>query len=76
MADSTNSFWMPRINRTMCIGCGECVQACPTGALERVEEKASLVHESACIYCRVCEDICPEGAIELPFLIMGLTQSQ
>lgn len=61
---------MPQINQTICIGCSDCIANCPTGALGRHLDKASLLYPELCVYCTVCEDICPVGAIELPFLIV------
>lgn len=62
--------WNPQINRTLCVGCKQCVETCPTNALAQLDGKAHLVHPQNCIYCLVCEDVCPQGAIELPFLIV------
>ena len=59
----------PGIDETLCGGCGQCVVACPTGALQIVEGHASLVHPELCGYCADCEDLCPEGAISLPYEI-------
>lgn len=64
-----NNQWLPIINLRRCVGCGACVQQCPTSALERRESKASLAHPERCIYCADCETLCPQGAIELPYLI-------
>jgi formate hydrogenlyase subunit 6/NADH:ubiquinone oxidoreductase subunit I len=61
--------WLPRIDQARCTGCGDCIALCPTGALGRLEGKASLINAEACTYCTACEDICPAGAIELPFLV-------
>lgn len=63
--------WMPQIDQRKCTGCGECVSRCPTGALGRIAEKATLIHPDLCTYCTLCEDVCPVGAIELPFLIIN-----
>ena len=66
----TNQEWMPRIDRTACNGCGDCIALCPTRALGQVEGKAALVRPDACTYCTACEDACPVNAIELPYLIV------
>ncbi len=66
--------WNPQINRTLCIGCKQCVETCPTNALAQLDGKAQLMYPQNCIYCLACEDICPQGAIELPFLIVTKNQ--
>lgn len=63
------SGWFPRLDQNLCTGCGECITACPTGALAQVNGKAALVFPDLCTYCAACESICPVGAIELPYLI-------
>jgi ferredoxin len=61
--------WIPRIDRSACTGCGDCIALCPTGALGMVKGKAAVVRPDACTYCNACEDACPVDAIELPYLI-------
>ena len=68
-AAMNSSRWMPKIDRNLCTGCGDCVAACPVNALAQVGGKAALVKPEACTYCTACEDICPANAIALPFLI-------
>ncbi|MGJ3240106.1 MAG: ATP-binding protein [Anaerolineae bacterium] len=66
----SNTDWMPKIDQSLCIGCRECVMACPTDALAQKDGKATLTYPEQCIYCLICEDICPIDAIELPFLVI------
>lgn len=57
-----------------CSACGQCVEQCPTKALELRPFGANRVLEfmpHACIGCNHCADICPEHAITpLPSLSM------
>lgn len=66
----TEEIWLPQINRSVCTGCGDCIQACPTEALGLEEAKAILSMPDACSYCGSCEMICPVFAIELPYQII------
>jgi electron transfer flavoprotein alpha subunit len=52
-----------KVDRDLCTGCGDCIDACPTQTLEIVGDKAEVVNED-CIDCLACIDTCPEGAIE------------
>lgn len=50
-----------------CTACNECVEQCPTGALELKEFGTNRVLEfspDACIGCRQCVGRCPEHAVE------------
>ncbi|MCD6520563.1 MAG: 4Fe-4S binding protein [Anaerolineae bacterium] len=60
---------VPEINSELCVRCGDCLSACPEGALSLGEE-GIILDEEKCAYCGDCEDICPTGAIALPFAIV------
>ncbi len=63
------SLWFPQIDEDGCTGCGDCIIACPTDALELVRGTAVLADPEACNYCGYCEAICPERAIAIPYKI-------
>ncbi len=46
------------VNKALCCGCGTCVLACPTRALEMVEGRPSH-NKSRCIKCGACSTQCP-----------------
>ena len=52
------------LNKTKCVGCGKCVEACPTEALYWVEKEV-FVREELCRSCGACMEACPKGAISL-----------
>ena len=47
-----------------CEGCGDCVESCPSEAIEIVEEKAQIKVED-CVDCEACVDECPTEAITM-----------
>jgi len=52
-----------RIDEDKCDGCGQCIPACPEGALKIIDGKARLVSESYCDGLGACVGVCPKGAL-------------
>lgn len=50
-----------------CIGCGECVQSCPTDVirLDKNSEKAVIMYVEDCQICHLCRMYCPVDAITI-----------
>ena len=48
-----------------CTHCGECMEACPAGAITRKDDGIVLVDEETCIGCGICKEVCPNGVITL-----------
>jgi NAD-dependent dihydropyrimidine dehydrogenase PreA subunit len=53
------------IDEEKCNGCGQCIPACPEGALAIVDGKARLVKESYCDGLGACIGGCPQGALRI-----------
>ncbi len=51
-----------------CLGCGDCVTACPYGAMKmNLETGLPEVIEDKCVGCGACVKACPRSIIELRF---------
>ena len=47
-----------------CLGCGECLEACPESALS--QKDGSIVrNENLCVLCGSCAGACPSEALEI-----------
>jgi NAD-dependent dihydropyrimidine dehydrogenase PreA subunit len=54
-----------KIDEELCNGCGQCIPACPEGALQIIDGKARLVSDLMCDGLGACIGECPESAIEI-----------
>jgi uncharacterized Fe-S center protein len=52
------------IDRKKCDLCGECVEACPTDAIE-IDDRSLRLRTDKCIACYGCYIVCPQKAIEI-----------
>ncbi len=56
------------IDASKCIGCGACVNICPSNALtikETYDKRIINYFIGRCIYCGSCADVCPVKAITI-----------
>jgi len=63
------------VDAAACDGCGECVTACPFGAIEMAGsdgQAVATIAAAGCKGCGACTPICPKGAIDL----QGYTDAQ
>lgn len=55
-----------KVEPTVCVGCGVCVESCPTDVLrQRPDGRAEAAFPEDCQYCFLCVFDCPVGAIAL-----------
>jgi NAD-dependent dihydropyrimidine dehydrogenase PreA subunit len=54
-----------KIDRDKCNGCGDCIPNCHEGALQMIDNKATLVSELMCDGLGACIGHCPVGAISI-----------
>ena len=59
------------VDKTKCIGCGKCVDACHKKVFELQDQGGKKVavpyREAWCLRCFICPDQCPTKAIEIQF---------
>jgi ferredoxin len=53
------------IEERLCTGCGDCIPACPEGALQVIDGKARLISDLFCDGLGACVGKCPTGAMRV-----------
>ncbi|NYT20035.1 MAG: 4Fe-4S dicluster domain-containing protein [Methanosarcinales archaeon] len=53
------------INRDECVGCGTCVDDCPSEAIVMDGDNIAVVDADECLDCGACVDSCPTDAITM-----------
>ncbi len=53
-----------------CVGCGDCVEACPEGSLRTIFDAANLYTPDTCISCDACIPVCEDDAIHMKWIEM------
>jgi len=53
-----------KINADDCVGCGACIDVCPSEAL-KLKEDIAVCDADKCVDCGACIDECPQEAMSL-----------
>ena len=56
---------LPRLDPTLCTGCGVCPAVCPTDCLAMDAHHPWLPRPADCVSCAVCAAVCPAEAITM-----------
>ena len=54
---------MIKINARLCVGCGSCVEECPSNAIKIYAEDIAILEPIKCDDCYRCIETCPSNAI-------------
>jgi NAD-dependent dihydropyrimidine dehydrogenase PreA subunit len=53
------------LDRSLCIGCGRCLEVCPHQVFALQGKLATLADRDACMECGACAGNCPVGALRV-----------
>ena len=53
------------VDKGVCVSCGACELACPTGAIKVYKGCYAKVEEDKCVGCGKCEKVCPANSIQI-----------
>lgn len=54
----------PKVDKSKCIGCGECARNCPVSTI-KISDRKAHINTKACIKCYCCQEFCPVKAIKV-----------
>jgi len=55
--------FIPMIDSTKCIKCGQCWMTCPDAAIFKAEDGSFRINYTYCKGCLLCEKVCPVKCI-------------
>lgn len=58
-------IYSPHFKQKDCIGCLQCEQDCPEGAVYKIEKKKFQADMEACKGCGICAEMCPVDDIDM-----------
>ena len=64
----------PKIDSSICNGCGACAQQCRFKALYKIKDRIYL-NDHLCHSCNLCREVCPTGAISYTEAEIGTIRS-
>jgi len=59
---------VPKVNLSVCVGCGRCAESCPPQIIQIRNGKAKFTRKG-CIACFCCQEMCPVHAIDAKRMI-------